>query len=161
MMKNELKLAVKVKYNQKGIQSIMVDSEAESFHWAFETSKKDQGIEHLVGDWLDSYSQKKPCSIQLPLDWSNITAFTRDTLKSLSTIPFGTLLSYGQVADMIGYPESARAVGSACGRNPFYLVIPCHRVVNAQFQLRSKSSWGISIKKKLLSFEDSYSLIKK
>src|SRR5690625_4640450 len=51
--------------------------------------------------------------------------------QQLATIPYGATLSYGELADRLGRPGAARAVGSACARNPIPLIQPCHRVVRA------------------------------
>jgi len=67
----------------------------------------------------------------LPLDL-RARGFVRRVLSALREIPYGQTRSYGQVAEQIGRPGAARAVGSACGANPLALVIPCHRVVAAR-----------------------------
>lgn len=72
--------------------------------------------------------------------------------KALTKIPFGGALSYGDVAEFIGKPTAARAVGNACGRNRTLIVIPCHRVLAANGI--GGFGAGIHIKKKLLEFEN-------
>ncbi|GHU47301.1 hypothetical protein FACS1894218_1420 [Bacilli bacterium] len=52
---------------------------------------------------------------------------------ALLKIPCGQVKSYAQVAKMINHPKAARAVGTACKRNPFPILIPCHRVVCSKF----------------------------
>ena len=59
------------------------------------------------------------------------TAFQREVWSCLCTIPYGQTRTYAQVAEMIGRPQSFRAVGAACRANPIPLIIPCHRVVAA------------------------------
>ena len=66
----------------------------------------------------------------LPLDL-RAEGFSRRVLRALARIPFGQTRTYGQVAEWIGVPGAARAVGGACRRNPLPLVLPCHRVVAA------------------------------
>ena len=65
----------------------------------------------------------------LPLDWRGISAWDRRVLEGARTLGRGEITSYGRLARRIGAPGAARAVGSAMGRNPFWLLIPCHRVV--------------------------------
>ncbi len=65
----------------------------------------------------------------LPIDLEDRPAWDRLVLAAVRGIPPGATASYGEVARMIGKPGAARAVGSAVGRNPLGLVIPCHRVM--------------------------------
>lgn len=78
--------------------------------------------------WLKSYASKK--ALENPFfRMDELSPFTQCVLDSLQAIPFGEVKSYQEVAESIHKPLAARAVGSACGRNPFPLFIPCHRVV--------------------------------
>lgn len=60
-----------------------------------------------------------------------ITSFQRDVLKAAMTIPLGETRTYKWVAEKIGRPKAARAVGQALRRNPYPVIIPCHRVVKS------------------------------
>ena len=64
----------------------------------------------------------------------------------------GKTVSYQELATMTGHPKSARAAGSACGRNPCPLIIPCHRVITSAGKLGGFTA-GLEIKKLLLAFE--------
>ena len=90
---------------------------------------------------------------QLPLDPGG-TAFQQDVWDALRKIPPGETRSYGQVAEAIGRPAAARAVGSANGANPLPIVVPCHRVVGARGAL-SGFAFGVERKQWLLDFERS------
>jgi methylated-DNA-[protein]-cysteine S-methyltransferase len=81
-------------------------------------------LELLIGD-------ARVDSGRLPLDLSDRSAFDRRVLLAVRDIPWGRTASYGEVARRVGSPRAARAVGSAVGRNPLSLVIPCHRVIAA------------------------------
>ncbi len=85
------------------------------------------------------------------LDLSGLTEFQKDVLELVATIPPGETLTYGEVAEGIGSPKAARAVGQALGKNPFPLIIPCHRVVGSK-GLGGYSS-GVGLKKRLLDVE--------
>ena len=88
----------------------------------------------LVGKVLAQvreYGSGKRRSFALPLDLDACTGFTRDVLLATAEIPYGSVLTYGQVAQLIGKPGAARAVGGALGRNPIPLIIPCHRVIGS------------------------------
>jgi methylated-DNA-[protein]-cysteine S-methyltransferase len=86
-----------------------------------------------------------------PLDWGKSTPFTRTLLHILPSIPFGQHRTYGELAQAIGHPKSFRAIGGACGRNPFPFFLPCHRVIGKKGL--GGFSQGMEIKKSLLTFE--------
>jgi methylated-DNA-[protein]-cysteine S-methyltransferase len=80
------------------------------------------------------------------------TEFQRRVWKALLTIPYGETRSYGEIADQIGAPRSARAVGSANGHNPIAIVVPCHRVIGANGSLTGFGG-GLDRKRTLLDLE--------
>lgn len=87
-----------------------------------------------------------------PLDMSSGTAFQRRVWSALRKIRPGQTRSYAEVANAIGRPRSARAVGGACGANPIPVLIPCHRVVSANGGLGGFSA-GLKWKRLLLARE--------
>lgn len=90
----------------------------------------------------------------IPLDTSGIPEFHRAVYEVTRDIDPGHTLSYGQVADRIGAPGAAQAVGQALGRNPIPLIIPCHRVLAADHALHGFSApGGIDTKLRLLEIE--------
>jgi methylated-DNA-[protein]-cysteine S-methyltransferase len=80
------------------------------------------------------------------------TGFQQEVWKELLNIPFGTTVSYADVARKIGRPAAARAVGAANGSNPIPIVIPCHRVIGSNGTLTGYGG-GLDIKRKLLEQE--------
>jgi methylated-DNA-[protein]-cysteine S-methyltransferase len=83
-----------------------------------------------------------------------VPPFHRRVYEAARTIPSGTTLSYGEIAARIGAPGSARAVGQALGRNPFAIVVPCHRVLAAGGKVGGFSAnGGIATKLRLLAIE--------
>ena len=84
------------------------------------------------------------------------TKFQQRVWKRLQSVPAGSTTSYGAVARGIRRPGSARAVGAAVGRNPISLVVPCHRVVNADGSLGGYGG-GIERKRWLLAHEQRWS----
>ncbi len=80
-----------------------------------------------------------------------MTAFQKSVLKAISKIPAGETMTYGEVADSVGKPGAARAVGNVMAGNPIPLILPCHRVV-ASNGLGGFSS-GLDVKRKLLKLE--------
>lgn len=108
-----------------------------------------------VRNWLDRYfAGDKPASGELPLSPEG-SEFQRAVWAELERIPYGTTATYGGLAAALakrGRPTSARAVGSAVGRNPISLVIPCHRVVGADGSLTGYAG-GVARKEWLLRHE--------
>lgn len=80
------------------------------------------------------------------------TDFQKSVWKALLEIPYGQTSSYKQIANLIGNRKAVRAVGTACGNNPFLIIIPCHRIVKSDGSLGG-FAYGSEIKKKLLKLE--------
>ena len=88
------------------------------------------------------------------LDMSGLSPFARRVYEAARQIPAGTTVTYGDLAHRVGSPGAARAVGGALGRNPFLLVVPCHRVVGASGKLVGFSApGGTATKSRLLAHE--------
>lgn len=94
-------------------------------------------------------------------DWNGIskialhlkgTDFQCKVWEALLEIPYGTITTYGKIAERIGKPKAQRAVGSAIGKNPIMFLIPCHRVVASNGKLGG-FHWGIDKKVMLLNKE--------
>jgi len=81
------------------------------------------------------------------------TAFQRRVWQALRTIPYGTTVSYGKIAQVLGQPTATRAVGAANGANPIPIVIPCHRVIGANGSLTGFGG-GLAAKRWLLEHEN-------
>lgn len=92
-------------------------------------------------------------SLDLPID-VRATAFQMRVWEELRKIPYGRTVSYSDVAERIGKPNSVRAVATACASNRVALVIPCHRVVGKNGAL-SGYKWGVERKRELLERENS------
>jgi methylated-DNA-[protein]-cysteine S-methyltransferase len=92
--------------------------------------------------------------VDVALDLDALPPFRRKVLEVVRTIPAGETLSYGDVAVAVGAPGAARAVGQALGRNPFPIVIPCHRVLAAGGRIGGfTAAGGVSVKAKMLAAE--------
>ncbi|MGH7706523.1 MAG: methylated-DNA--[protein]-cysteine S-methyltransferase, partial [Vulcanimicrobiaceae bacterium] len=90
----------------------------------------------------------------IALDMDGVPPFHRRVYEFARTIPPGGTLSYGELAALAGSPGAARAVGQALGRNPFAIVVPCHRVLAAGAKIGGFSSnGGIATKLRLLAIE--------
>ena len=80
------------------------------------------------------------------------TPFQQSVWSALLQIPFGSTCSYRDLAESLGRPTSVRAVGTAVGRNPIALLIPCHRVIRQSGQI-GDYYWGSALKQQLLARE--------
>lgn len=89
-----------------------------------------------------------------PVDLARVGPFEREVLAALRRIPAGQVRTYRQIAGTVGDPGAARAVGTACARNPLPLLIPCHRVVRTDGGLGGYSlRGGVDLKRRLLTDE--------
>lgn len=80
------------------------------------------------------------------------TDFQKSVWRFLLKIPYGKTSSYKEIAKTIGNPRATQAVGTAVGKNPFLIIIPCHRVIKADGSLGG-FAYGREIKRKLLKIE--------
>ncbi|HMP90341.1 MAG TPA: methylated-DNA--[protein]-cysteine S-methyltransferase [Kiritimatiellia bacterium] len=103
--------------------------------------------EAFVRDILSGQSVKPP-----PVTFPEGTPVQNEVWRVLHAIPFGKVMTYGEVARKIGRPRAARSVGQACGANLIPLIIPCHRVVGSGGALGGFSG-GLAWKKQLLQME--------
>jgi methylated-DNA-[protein]-cysteine S-methyltransferase len=100
---------------------------------------------------LAEYLAGKRKKFDLPFD-VNGTSFQKHVWKELSRIPYGRTCSYRDVAARIKNAKAMRAVGSANGKNPLCIVVPCHRVIAADGSIGGYSG-GLPVKRKLLELE--------
>ena len=111
----------------------------------------DPGAFSAAVDQLDAYFAGELTDFDLELDLRG-TDFQQRVWKALLTIPYGETRSYGEIAEQIGAPGSARAVGLANGRNPIAIIVPCHRVIGASGSLTGYGG-GLERKQTLLELE--------
>jgi methylated-DNA-[protein]-cysteine S-methyltransferase len=101
---------------------------------------------------LDEYFAGTRTDFALALVPPKGSAFERAVWARIAAIPYGETATYGQLAAEVGEPDSARAVGVACNRNPVPIVVPCHRVVGADGKLVGFGG-GLPRKRYLLELE--------
>ncbi|HEY8882442.1 MAG TPA: methylated-DNA--[protein]-cysteine S-methyltransferase [Dermatophilaceae bacterium] len=104
-----------------------------------------------AADQLDAYFDGELTRFDVPLA-PHGSEFQQRVWAALQEIPYGRTESYGELAERIGSPGGARAVGLANGKNPIGIIIPCHRVVGADGSLTGYGG-GIERKKQLLDLE--------
>jgi methylated-DNA-[protein]-cysteine S-methyltransferase len=101
---------------------------------------------------LTEYFAGQRRQFSLPLDLSQGTPFQQSVWHSLLTIEWGHTARYSELAQTLGRAQAARAVGSAVGRNPISIIVPCHRVVGADGSLTGYAG-GLDRKQDLLQRE--------
>ncbi|PIR53474.1 cysteine methyltransferase [Candidatus Peregrinibacteria bacterium CG10_big_fil_rev_8_21_14_0_10_49_10] len=115
---------LEVRGSQRGIFSITF----------IEEEKPDAGLYDILQPCIDQlhayFSTDKHQFHSLPLALHS-TDFQLQVWEYLMSIPYGNTVTYGEIAEAIGHPKAVRAVGSAVGRNPLSILIPCHRVLPA------------------------------
>lgn len=110
----------------------------------------DERFERLVAEVI-GFVEAPSVGLSLPLDVRG-TAFQERVWRALREIPFGTTVSYAELAERIGAPKAVRAVAQACGANRIAIAIPCHRVVRRDGDI-SGYRWGVERKRELLQRE--------
>ena len=116
-----------------------------------ELKKDDQGFTDLKRKFKDYFSGKKVTFPQ-KLDLTQSSLFQKKVWSAMQKIPHGETRSYGWLAKKVGGSKKARAVGSACGKNPIPLIIPCHRVIRKDGGLGGFIG-GLHLKQKLHKIE--------
>jgi methylated-DNA-[protein]-cysteine S-methyltransferase len=106
-------------------------------------------------DGISALLRGEPSDLSsVALDMERVPPFHRRVYQAARAIPRGATASYGEIAAKLGAPGEARAVGQALARNPFAIVVPCHRVVAAGGKLGGFSaSEGVALKLRLLAIE--------
>jgi len=104
---------------------------------------------------LQAFADGEPDDLKdVKLDFSRLTPFQQRVISACRRIPWGKTVTYAELAAQAGSPRAARAVGSAMAKNPFPLIVPCHRVVGCGGSLGGYSApGGIRVKQRLLQRE--------
>lgn len=122
-----------------------------------EYKQKSLPVFEQTAKWLDVYFSGKNPDFTPPLFLSS-TLFRNEVWKILLTIPYGKIMTYGEIAKLMAENRgvekmSAQSVGGAVGHNPISIIVPCHRVVGTDGSLTGYAG-GVDIKEKLLKFEN-------
>ncbi len=115
-------------------------------------------LEDRAREELMEYLAGRRAFFSVPVDLSGAGAFQRDVLGAARAIPFGETRAYAWIARRIGSPRAVRAVGTALGRNPVPLIVPCHRVLRSGGDLGGYGL-GTDLKRLLLDLERSTPLL--
>jgi methylated-DNA-[protein]-cysteine S-methyltransferase len=101
---------------------------------------------------LDEYFEGKRQRFDLAVDIALLADFNRRVLRELARVPYGEVVTYGELATRAARPRAARAVGTVMNRNPLPIVLPCHRVIGANGKLVGYGG-GLERKEQLLRLE--------
>lgn len=110
----------------------------------------------LVAKVVGGYFEGKAVSV--PWKWmemGDLTALQQITLKHVADIPYGELRSYKEIAEKIGKPKASRFVGTSVAKNPFPILIPCHRVIRSS-GIIGRFGGGTEMKRQLILMEKNF-----
>jgi methylated-DNA-[protein]-cysteine S-methyltransferase len=105
-----------------------------------------------VREQLEAYFAGERLAFEVPMNLDGAPAFFTSVWRELLAIPFGSPVTYGELAKRLGRPTAARAVGMANGRNPISIIVPCHRVIGSGGGLTGYAG-GLDRKRYLLRHE--------
>ena len=140
-----------------GVGELWLDGETLLWHeLPHPRSDVDVGVHlhHRLADRIAAHFEGERDSFgDVELDLDGFTTFQRAVVETLRQVPWGEVVTYGELAALAGYPNAQRAAGSVCARNRFPLIVPCHRVVSADGIGRYGAS-GVEYKRRLLALEN-------
>lgn len=112
------------------------------------------GRDAAVAKQLDEYFAGARKTFSAPVDLDGVDGLRRRVFETLRReVPWGETVSYGELADMVGAPGAARAIGTAMANNPVQVLVPCHRVIAAGGRIGGYGRSGVSMKRALLAVE--------
>ncbi len=138
--------------DEKGLRHIVFPKEKDSFTIQDDWQKQPEFFAPVKAQ-LRAYFKRKLKHFDLELAPVG-TPFQRKVWNALLTIPYGELVSYKTIAEVIGNPKAVRAVGGAIGKNPIPIIVPCHRCIGSDGSLTGFGG-GLDTKKRLIELERS------
>lgn len=148
-----------VAVSEKGLVAVEVSADQNTLkeqliRLGYQKIVLDQGKTSFALRQIYDYLNGERKTFELPIDWSVLSPFQERALRATYEIPFGQVVTYGEIASQLGNPRAARAVGRAEATNPMPLVIPCHRVIGADGGLHGYGAGeGLATKAWLLKLE--------
>ncbi|MSP38324.1 MAG: methylated-DNA--[protein]-cysteine S-methyltransferase [Deltaproteobacteria bacterium] len=144
-MKTQWRIAA----NPRGVTKLALDSGSRSRSAL--SQHYNEARRRAVKELRDYFAGRRQ-AFSVPCDLSELTPFTQKVLSAAAKIPYGQVRSYKWLAERLGKPKAARAVGNALARNPVPILIPCHRVVRRDGAI-GRFVLGSGWKKRLLELE--------
>lgn len=137
--------------SEKGLQGVFWEKQNAPLVKSLNSQARETQILSQAKNQLEEYLGGKRKAFELPFDVEG-TPFQMQVWKELSRIPYGKTVSYRELAKRIKREKAVRAVGTANGKNPLCIIVPCHRVIAADGSLGGYSG-GLKLKQKLLELE--------
>ncbi|NLF65032.1 MAG: methylated-DNA--[protein]-cysteine S-methyltransferase [Chloroflexi bacterium] len=141
-----------------GLVAVLMKATEEAMrqHLAPASAQVDQQHTQPILDQIVEYLEGRRRGFDIEIDWSALSPFQASVLRLVWAIPYGQTRTYGDIAEELGQPGGARAVGRANATNPMPLVIPCHRVLGTDGRLHGYGGpGGVVTKAWLLQLEGS------
>jgi methylated-DNA-[protein]-cysteine S-methyltransferase len=144
-----------VRWSEAGITAVLLPSRSVPPGPAIESALGLPGFVRRAVEGMVGLMGGEPLDLRdIPLDERGIDEFRRAVYAATRHVGPGTTRTYGEIARAIGRPDAAREVGAALARNPFPIVVPCHRVVAANGALTGFSApGGLATKRRMLELE--------
>lgn len=142
--------------SEKGLQGVFLKKQKTPLARSLKEQRSPVRILARSVQQLDEYLDGKRRSFDLPFDITG-TPFQKNVWRELSKIPYGKTYSYKDIANRIKNSKAVRAVGTANGKNPLCIIVPCHRVIAADGSLGGYAG-GLTMKRRLLKLEQKRSL---
>lgn len=120
-----------------------------------EKSINNMELHKKIKQQMDEYFKGERKYFDLPLEKIRCSSFSRKVYEELKKIPYGETRTYGEIAKDVGKEKAYRAVGNAVNKNPFPIIVPCHRVIGANGSMTGYAG-GIELKKMLLCIENAH-----
>jgi methylated-DNA-[protein]-cysteine S-methyltransferase len=134
-------------------RELLAEALAGKYRFAVAIERGMSGPGRILKDYAGGWICTPDIISALPVAWDMIPGFHGRVLRETAKIPYGRTVTYGEIAEMAGSPGAARAAGAALARNPWPVIVPCHRVVGEGGRLVGFGK-GIPAKEALLRFEE-------
>jgi methylated-DNA-[protein]-cysteine S-methyltransferase len=136
-----------------GVGEVVLEDEVLLWHELPRPGVTAGGEAHPLAErFVRFFAGERDGFLDVELDLDEATPFQRAVAEALRRIPYGEVVTYGELAALAGHPGAHRAVGSFCAHNRFAIVVPCHRVVAAD-GVGPYGSLGTDYKRRLLALE--------
>lgn len=150
--REDLWRSIILEVSPQGIQRLVLQNVAQVDATPASPSPRATALWDQALTQLAEYFHGERSIFQLPVDLQDCTPFERDVLAAAATIPYGEVRSYKWLAERVGRPGAARAIGNALHNNPVPVIIPCHRIVKSDGSLGGYA-FGTTWKTRLLALE--------
>jgi O-6-methylguanine DNA methyltransferase len=121
---------LRVDFSENGLRSLSLVKEDTHDDFSGLYDKDGGDVLAALKTYINDYFYgREPGRGDIPLDMSSISPFRKRVYEELMKVPYGEVITYGELAKRSGSPGGARAVGNAMNSNPFLILVPCHRVV--------------------------------